>query len=301
MGKERTQRDHWTKMLLRIGRRITPIARLREIYRHLRWRYGPPKKVRIRCGCVVLIDKPEEFIQKALMDHGVFEPSVVAVLRTFLRSGDVFFDVGANIGHHSLVAASCGAEVHAFEPVPRLAKTLRKHVAINDLESIIRVNELALGRSAGSGTLFVAARVDDGSHSLIPGVPASSIRRIDVRIGTIDGYCDRTRCRPPDLIKVDVEGYEAPVIDGAARLMSRATQPSWVFETGDRLAEQIGESVTSVIDRFVGYSYRIFKIADDSVPLTEIRASDIGGELGNYLAVPSGSRRLSRILGLTCP
>src|ERR687885_539712 len=94
-------------------------------------RLGRTRGLRTSCGYRMAIHDPREHIQWCVLRSGAYEPGIVAVLSTLLQPGDVFFDVGANIGHHSLVAASRGAIVHAFEPLPRLAARVRENFELN--------------------------------------------------------------------------------------------------------------------------------------------------------------------------
>ena len=98
------------------------------------------------------------------------------------------FDVGANIGYHTLGAAATGARVYAFEPVPRLRNRLADNLRLNGLERRVVASELALSNRNGSAELYLARRLDDGSHSLIPGVPAHSVECITVQTVRLDDH-----------------------------------------------------------------------------------------------------------------
>jgi FkbM family methyltransferase len=248
-------------------------------------------------GLRVRIDDPDEFIQRALVEDGDYEPDVAHLVRGLLRDGDLFLDVGANLGYHSLLAAAQGARVYAFEPVPRLLDKLAANVALNGFQERVRIAPRALSDQEGTSTLYVASRLDDGSHSLLPGVEAESVQPIDVRTVTLDGYLAAACESVPTLIKIDVEGCEALVLDGAARTLAALPPPVWIFETGDRLANQLGESAASVIRRFVDRGYRVFRISGDDAP-AEVDVERVHCELADYVAVHPRSTRREAVLAL---
>ena len=252
----------------------------------------------LTCGLLIEIDNDHEFIQGTIARTGVFEPGVTTVLTRLLGAGDLFVDVGANIGHHTLVAASRGAAVHAFEPVPRLAERIRRNAALNRLESPIYVIEAALSNREGNGELYVAARSDDGSHSLLPGVEATQIDSIRVRLTTLDRHLVDHGNRAPAVVKIDVEGYEAAVLDGARHTLDGFPYACWLIETGDRLSDQLGECAASVLDRFFARGYRVFRIADSPVALLEIERGRTTRQLSDYLAIHRSSPRLTSVESL---
>jgi FkbM family methyltransferase len=132
-----------------------------------------------------------------------------------IRAGDRFADVGANIGVYTVGAARRGAMVVSYEPNPRVAALLRRNIGLNGVEDRVTVSEAAVGAVHGElllspiGVLDVAARID----------PAGSVR---VRSVTLDG--------PFDVVKIDVEGYELEVLEGARALLADpARRPRAVF------------------------------------------------------------------------
>jgi len=266
--------------IIRSNRKLDIIAFLGRAWcRRVGWR--------LVCGPRVLIDQPQEFIQSEILLHGIYEPEVAAAILAVIHPGDLFLDVGANIGIHSLIAAYHGARVHAFEPVPRLAKRLKINAAINRLESRITLFEFALSNKEGEAAFYVASRKDDGSHSLIKGVPATSIETIIVKTTTLDHHLEKFGRITPALIKIDVEGAESLVLDGANITLTRPERPILIIETGDRLAEVIGESARSVLGRLFDRNFRVFRLRNEAECLLEIDVDEIPSSVCNYLAVPA--------------
>lgn len=136
-----------------------------------------------------------------------------------LRPGDVFCDVGANIGVISLIAAiKCpGIKVHAFEPMSANFHALNANVARNGLARCIRVHECALSDSEGEAELFVDEEVGGGGSSLLKRAGKANVKTKTViadRFFGAEGVF-------PSVIKIDVEGAECRVVSGMSLILSQ--------------------------------------------------------------------------------
>lgn len=155
--------------------------------------------------------------------NGEVEPEVQAVLQEHLRAGMTFYDVGANIGFFSLLAArlvGAGGRVIAFEADPEIAARLREHAARND-SARISVEEKAAWSSAAP-VFFARADAslspDRGlGHVVTAGAAETAQETIRVETVVLDEYAARV-CAP-DFIKCDVEGAEVEVFRGARKIL----------------------------------------------------------------------------------
>jgi len=143
------------------------------------------------------------------------EGDVDAFIRSRLREGAVFVDVGANVGYYTLVASKLvGAvgRVYAIEPVPSTATLLRVNVKLNGCNNVV-VYEVAAWSTRGSLTLKIPASMY-GCASAVRGGAS-----IVVDASTLDDTLrDETSI---DLIKIDVEGAELEVLRGAQNVLRR--------------------------------------------------------------------------------
>ena len=155
--------------------------------------------------------------------NGEVETEVQAVLQKYLRAGMTFYDVGANIGFFSLLAArlvGAGGRVMAFEADPEIAARLREHASRND-GAPISVEEKAVWSSAAP-VFFARADTslspDRGlGHVVAAGATQTAHGTIRVETVVLDEYAARV-CAP-DFIKCDVEGAEVEVFRGARKLL----------------------------------------------------------------------------------
>lgn len=148
-----------------------------------------------------------------------YEDATIDVLKRVLRPGDVFVDVGANIGY--ITARGAGrvgpsGEVHSFEPVPAYRERLQRLVELNPDHRIV-VNDCALSDSAGAVEIKISKRHNIGFNTIVPGLMADSTPKEAISVPTrrLDDYVaeagigDRIA-----LIKIDVEGAESLVLKG---------------------------------------------------------------------------------------
>jgi hypothetical protein len=113
---------------------------------------------KLNCGLFIHILNKHEYIQENIIKHGMYEPEVSSMIDSFISPGELFFDIGANIGCQSLHAVSRGAMVHAFEPVQRIADALEANISLNSIGNKIRVNRFALSSTNGNTHFHIANR-----------------------------------------------------------------------------------------------------------------------------------------------
>jgi FkbM family methyltransferase len=154
--------------------------------------------------------------------NGEVEPEVQAVLQKYLRAGMTVYDVGANIGFFSLLAArlvGASGRVIAFEADPEIAARLREHVTRNNCANV-SVEERAVWSSAAP-VFFARADAsispDRGLGHVVAGAAETAQGTIRVETVVLDEYAATVDA--PDFIKCDVEGAEVEVFRGAQKLL----------------------------------------------------------------------------------
>jgi FkbM family methyltransferase len=162
---------------------------------------------------------------------GTYERECQRVFREFVRDGDVVYDVGANAGFFTLLGArraGPSGAVYAFEPLPRNLQYLRRHVDLNDARQV-RILEIALSSSPG------VERFASGANASMGGLAAEG--DLEVRTDTVDRLVAAGEIRPPHFIKMDVEGAEERVLDGAASVLERSRPVILLSAHGYRLRD----------------------------------------------------------------
>ena len=145
-----------------------------------------------------------------------------------LRQGDVFIDVGANLGSYSLLASGVsGANSLAIEPVPRTYDRLVENIGVNQLGAKISARCLALSSPSGaSSEAKIKFSSDRGTmNSVVDDSYKGSVICVDV--STLDKECESLE---PVLIKIDVEGFEEDVLRGASETLAKSSLLAVVIE-----------------------------------------------------------------------
>ena len=160
------------------------------------------------------------------MYFGCHELEVVSVMDRVLQKGDVFVDVGANIGYLSAYAAGIvgtSGQVHAFEPVPEYFDRLRS-VSDANPDYDIKVNQCALGERSGNEEIAVTSRRNIGFNTMVPGMmgPERTRYSVKVPVARLDDYIQSHVPRKISLIKIDVEGFESLALKGLSKYFPTA-------------------------------------------------------------------------------
>jgi FkbM family methyltransferase len=151
-----------------------------------------------------------------ITDQTEDERPIVSLFARVVRSGDVFFDIGANFGFYSFfVGALCGptGEVHAFEANPLLRRHLLRSIEQNRSRASIRLNSVAVGRQNNT-TLQLYAPDRIGCSSLYQHEWLDVSKSVSVPVITIDEYRRTQNIRRIDAVKIDIEGAELDAFHG---------------------------------------------------------------------------------------
>lgn len=155
---------------------------------------------------------------------GLAEFEDMAFLLHYLRKGDLFVDVGANSGAYTILAcSSVGARGYAFEPIPATFARLVANVRLNNLEERAKCFNIGVGK--GEGRLTFTGELDTVNHVLAHG--EISANKIDVKISPLDSILNGD-C--PLLMKIDVEGFEFPVLEGGRETLKNPALNSVIIE-----------------------------------------------------------------------
>lgn len=213
------------------------------------------------------------------MFTGSYEVETTEALKRFLKEGDTFIDVGANIGYISAmglgIVGSQGS-VHSFEPVPRYAHKLKNIIDDNPGYNL-RINEIALGNRSGSVQIAVSDFGNIGWNSALPGiVPDSNVMEyVDVPLMRLDSYLEANHLDKVSLIKIDAEGFEFPILEGLSNYFTRtADRPVIICEITYAAFELLNRSPADMNDYMRGFGYRAYRIGNPDVEVDITRIPD---------------------------
>lgn len=154
---------------------------------------------------------------------GLQEFADMMFLLHLLREGDLFLDIGANIGSYAVLASGvCRSETWAFEPDPSTRDHLERNVSINDLDGLITVFGCALGAARGDVPFTIGRDAENR---------VATDRDENVRIVRQERLDDLLGDASPTMAKIDVEGYEEEVLRGAGALLAKPSLIAVELET----------------------------------------------------------------------
>ena len=196
---------------------------------------------------------PNEYIDSSIY-NGTFETDTIKAFEKLFKKDDVFFDIGANVGFYSLLAAKyLGAKgkIIAFEPTQYgYNKTLR-NVSLNTFENII-VEKIALSDTNGEKEMFF-----NSSWPIDNKFDQKEKSNELLAFETLDSYVERNNIKKINLIKIDVDGFEYKIMKGAKQTLKNMA-PVLVLEICGYTLKRNGDSVAELINFLKELGYRFF-------------------------------------------
>lgn len=208
---------------------------------------------------------------------GTYEPALLEAIEHFVRPNLTVYDVGANIGYVSLVLAKAvgpSGQVVAFEPLPANLVRLRANMALNPEGSRVQVVGAAVGAQAAEAAFMVHKSGGMGKLQAAKGRQAEYEGSIPVEVIALDEWTKDHRKAAPRLIKIDVEGGEAAVLEGLTSTLKN-DQPTILIELH-------GPEATSAVQNILASAGYALHAAGDGYP----RLGEISGWKTYAVALP---------------
>ena len=169
---------------------------------------------------------------------GTSEPAVQSALKTLVRPGAVVYDIGSNVGFLAMIAARLvgpSGRVLAFEPLPENFERLKHNAGLNHFDNIQAFN-LALADYDGAASFLTSRECTWGKLASVQGTVGAESGRREVNVACLDSIAERERLPAPDLIKIDVEGAEVEVLEGAKMTIQKSRPILMIELHGTNLA-----------------------------------------------------------------
>jgi FkbM family methyltransferase len=265
--------------------------RRRKIWRlHEQRRLANPITVRWYDGLKLRLYLGND-LSKCIYVGGAFEPNEFAFLGELLRPGMTFVDVGANDGVYTLFAArrvSPGGRVVAFEPSGREYDRLVANISLNRLDNVEALRAAVSDRD-GEGTIAVAGYGHEGLNTLGHAVANEQVETIGherVELVRLDSVLS-ARLSRLDVLKIDAEGAELQVLEGAQETLERF-RPVMQLEVQEAALARQGASRDSLVELVTraGYEFWVFD-AESGAPRPASNSDEVDS---NVLAAPVGWR-----------
>jgi len=246
-----------------------------------RFIYGPDwfpvavDREAVRAGCRMRLDL-HELVSRLIYFLGSHEPAETALIERILGPDWVVIDVGAQIGFYTLLVAGRldpgRGRVYSVEANPSTYERLRDHVTTNGLYHV-RVINLAIGETSGMIDLYPGPSYNTGLSSVLN--RGCGVGPVTVRQVTLDELVLKQGLQRCDLIKIDVEGAEAAVINGGMETLRRF-RPRLLVEFNASMLNRAGSSPSDLAGTLQGLGYALYdpRCTDEPLTLDRVRSTE---------------------------
>jgi FkbM family methyltransferase len=218
---------------------------------------------------------------------GLHEFEDMSFVLHFLQKDDLFIDVGANIGSYTVLAsAAIGATSIAIEPLPSTFKHLMQNLYLNNLNQLVTAWNLGVGSQPG--VLQFTADLDTVNH-VVSDREKSSINTISIKMDTLDNVVAEPS---PNLLKIDVEGFETPVIAGADHVLSQDSLEAVIMELNGS-GSRYGFDEMALHRKMLEYGFNTFTYSPFDRTLTPLDGKNL--QSGNTLYLRNIERVSERL------
>jgi FkbM family methyltransferase len=201
--------------------------------------------------------------------QGDYEQAVQLIIDQYVDAGDVCYDLGASIGYLSLLMSRKARHVYAFEPAPAASNELLRHLTANRFENVTVVHQPVSDRVRNVRFCLTDAVYGSGINETETRWPVLELESL-----TLDLFAESHP--PPNFLKIDVEGEETRVLEGARHILTKY-RPTILCELhSSELAREVSELLIS-------HHYTLCTLRGDSfVAPQNVMAGDV-----HVLALPS--------------
>jgi FkbM family methyltransferase len=216
----------------------------------------------------------------------------------FLKSGDIYIDVGANIGLFTLIAAHrVGKEghVYAFEPTPTSYERLMANVRLNRFSNVTAY-QTALSDTSGQVAMTVSLDGYDGRNSIATPTGGEQFSTELVRTTTLDQFVQEQNLTGNlTMVKIDVEGWETHVLAGGKKSLSASEAPVLQVEFAEEARESAGSSSMELYRGLTRLGYRLFIFDVMEYDLIPVSLEQVKNSHLNVIAAKNPGEVVARI------
>jgi len=246
MSALRSEFDEGGREAMKASSLIYAVGKVPLLGKFLRWYAGQFKE-----GSVVTIKRGLLAGMKWKRHHryvngywlGIIEPIVQDAFKQYVKPGDCVWDIGANAGFFTLLASKLsgeGGHVVAFDPQPSNLESVREQVEINGLADRVTIRGEAISDAPGTASFAFGGAGDPAGR--LSGTDDRRPESIEVTCTTMDAMLNEVR--PPNVIKMDIEGAELLAFQGASETLLKY-KPLVILEVH---SPEIGDALRPLVE-----------------------------------------------------
>lgn len=243
--------------------RFRSFIKSRIFDRHFNWR-----RINLECktefGARIELRLPDS-IQNSILLTGVWEPLITRTIQRDLQKGDVFIDIGANIGYYTLLASrivGASGKVYAFEASPSIFKRLERNLAINRSTNV-RIQNIAISSHAGTCSIWTAPEGNLGHSTIMDKVALSDghAKEATVACDSIANLIPPIDLFKARFIKVDIEGAERMMMEGVKDVLENFSEDTeWIMELSPEFCPNGTIDTNFIFNIFTEAGYSCYQI-----------------------------------------
>jgi FkbM family methyltransferase len=182
-----------------------------------------------------------------MLRTGKYEPHVLSAIQVNLQANDVFWDVGSNVGFHSISIRQLYPDIsiYAFEPNPIIFSRLWANISLNSQQ--IKIFNFGLAAESGFAELSIKTLGNSGLSSFVPLQEIDYDQKFSCPVFSGDELILNKIALPPNIIKIDVEGFEFSVFKGMTNALKSNKLRAIIFEArGFKEESELAELLTGL-------------------------------------------------------
>lgn len=232
-------------------------------------------------------------LQRHIYFYGDYEEEICQQWLNLAGEATTIFDVGANVGIYSLLAAgkNSHATIHAFEPTPELLDTFNSNLRLNKFTNVV-VNSVAVGQNRGQAFLHRCAGGNNSNEGMnFVSEIAEDNSDVATEVISLDDYCREEGISRIDLMKMDIEGGEYKALLGLQNLLKEKAIGCLFMELAEWAAARSGNSTADIKRFLMDAGYQIYTMNADKLVPTSMQETHEGDNIIAFAHQPSALKQ----------
>lgn len=213
----------------------------------------------------IYLDTDDRSVSPQILTTGTWEKGITRFFQTYVPESCRYVEVGANYGYYALQAACLVGDegsVTAFEPGPRMYSLLERTIDINGVAPRTVLHPLAVSDSIGPATFYIKGDWHGGCSLYDEADSPLEITEVEVQTTTLDAALGATRV---DFLKIDAEGAEASVLDGAKQVFEASPEMILMIEVHARPWVSIDDDAAKFLRELREQGFRFWLVEEDGM------------------------------------